>query len=518
MKKIYNRSKSNNHIKPKAFFSLNDTSCAVEFAVKLINSGWEVIGSSETKEVLRAENISVVDIADFTKVKEDFGFPPSLHPKIEFALTADCENRIDLVYILTYPPSKGNDVGGHTILALAAKGGRIPVMSNEDMNVVVNEIVKNRVVSKKLRNDLIAKANYVNAKHYANILKGRNDYEIFLGTKSYSLLNGENPYQVPASVFGSKYDDPLSLLNFTKVSGEEPCFTNMADLDCILQTLCLAVEAFKINMKRVPFICIAAKHGNACGMGVSFESPKTATKKALWGNPISIWGGEIITNFKIDESLAELFLKSSKRKESLQSAMWMLDIIAAPSFSNEAIKILGKLKRRKLFENSELANPYNRENKDTIRMVRGGFLRQPPADYILNLKECTNLDNFNVDNIISIIIAWVVAFTSNHGGNEVVITKDNSLLGVGGGPSTLEAANTAVNRALECGHNCTNAVFAADAFFPFIDAPEVLKKAGCSSGVVPQGGMRFEDIKKYFTDNNIACSFIPEQYRGFCRH
>jgi len=443
-----------------------------------------------------------------------------LHPEIEFSLTADCETRIDLVYILTYPLSDGNDVGGHTILALAAKGGRIPVMSNEDMELVVNEIIKNGIISQELRNELVAKTNYANAKHYANLLKGKNNYGIFLSTKSYNLLNGENPYQVPASAFDSEHDDLLSLLNFTKMSGEDPCFTNMADLDCILQTLCLAVEAFQLNIKQIPFICIASKHGNPCGMGVSFKSTKDATKLALWGNPLSIWGGEIITNFTIDGRLAEILLKSSKRKESFQSAMWMLDVIAAPSFSNEAVKILGKSKRRKLFENSALIRPYRRTNKNTIRMVRGGFLQQPPADYILNLKECTNMDinNFNDDNVISIIIAWVVAYTSNHGGNEVVIAKDNSLLGVGGGPSTLEAAKIAIKRTHESGHVCNNSVFAADAFFPFIDAPEVLKLAGCSAGIVPGGGIRFDEVKKYFIVNNIACSFIPEDYRGFCRH
>ena len=220
------------------------------------------------------------------------------------------------------------------------------------------------------------------------------------------------------------------------------------------------------------------------------------------------------------ESLSEILLKSLKRKELFHSASWMLDLIIAPSFSMNAIRILGKKRSRKLFKNSALINPAKRTNKNILRMVRGGFLRQPPADYILNLKECNNINinNFTNDKIISIIIAWVVAFTSNYGGNEIAIAKDNGLLGVGGGPSTLEAANIAVKRAIECGHNCLNAVFAADAFFPFVDAPECLKQAGCTEGVVPGGGMRFEDIKKYFTDNNVACSFIPEKYRGFCRH
>ena len=507
-------------MKGTALFSLNDTSRAVEFAELLINAGWKIVASKETVEVLKAENIPVIDIVDFTNIKEDFNFPPTLHPKIELALTTDCESRIDLVYVLTYSLSAGSDVGGHTILALAAKGGRIPIMDNKDMEVAVKEIVNNKAVPQALRNEYISKANYVNAKHYANILKSQDDYEILLGIKSYDLLTGENPYQVSASAFISEANDSLSLLNLTKVSGEEPCFTNMADADCILQTLCLSVEAFQLNMNRVPYICIAAKHGNACGMGVSFVSPESAIKIALWGNPRSIWGGEVITNFQIDKNLAEILLKSSKRKKYFHSEFWMLDLIISPSFSMDAINILGKRKKRKLFKNKALTNPFIRVKKNILRMVRGGFLRQPSINYILNLKKCSNMNtnNFTNDKIISIIIAWVVAFTSNHGGNEIVIAKDNSLLGAGGGPSTLEAANVAVKRALECGHDCTNAVFAADAFFSFDDAPKVLIHAGCTEGVAPGGGKMFKDIKKYFADNNIVCGFIPKEYRGFCRH
>jgi|ETNmetMinimDraft_16_1059900.scaffolds.fasta_scaffold04357_4 phosphoribosylaminoimidazolecarboxamide formyltransferase/IMP cyclohydrolase len=507
-------------MKGTALFSLNDTSRAVEFARLLINAGWKIIASNETARVLREENISVIDVADFTDVKENFSFPPTLHPKIELALTADCENRIDLVYILTYPLSDGSDVGGHTILALAAKGRRIPVMNNKDMEVVVKEIVKNRIVSQALRNECISKANYVNAKHYANIISNQDNYEMLLGIKSYNLLNGENPYQVPASAFTSEHNDSLSLLNLTKISGEEPCFTNIANADCILQTLCLSVEAFQLNIRRVPYICIAAKHGNACGMGISFVSPEFAIKIALWGNPRSIWGGEVITNFLIDKNLAGILLKSSKRKEHFDSAFWMLDLIIAPSFSSDAISILGTRKKRKLFENGALTNPSIGASKNTLRMIRGGFLRQPSTNYILNLKECSNINvnNFTDNKIVSIIIAWVIAFTSNHGGNEVVIAKDNSLLGAGGGPSTLEAASIAIKRARECGHNCANATFAADAFFPFDDAPKILIQAGCTEGIVPSGGKMFKDIKKYFADNNIACGFIPEKYRGFCRH
>ena len=91
-------------------------------------------------------------------------------------------------------------------------------------------------------------------------------------------------------------------------------------------------------------------------------------------------------------------------------------------------------------------------------------------------------------------------------------------LGGGGGPSTVAAAETAVLRAKEWGHGTVDSIFAADAFFPFTDAPEVLRDTGCRCGVVPIGGKNESLVKSFFLENSIPVVFIPEQYRGFCRH
>ena len=503
-----------------ALFSLNDTTRAAEFAEQLISAGWKILASTETAKVLKNKKIPVLDIANFTNIKKNFKFPPTLHPKIESALTTNSKNSIDLVYILTYPNSKGADVGGHTVLALAAKGRRVPITNNKDMEKVVKIICNKKKIGKKIREELILKANYQNSKFYMNNISRKKNHEIIFGEKSFNLMNGENPYQIPSSAFITDIKDTLSLLNLKRISGERPCFTNMADADCIIKTLCLVFEAFQLNMKQIPYICIAAKHGNACGVGVNFNSPETSIKKALWGNPRSIWGGELITNFRVDDDLADMILKNSKREKLFNSAFWMLDLVIAPSFSKNAIKLLGKRKKRKLFENIALKKPFTKKNKNDLRMVRGGFLVQPSKSYILNLKKCKNINfkNFNDDKIISMIIAWAVAFSSSHGGNEVAIAKDSGLIGAGGGPSTIEATKVAIERSRENGHNSIDAVFAADAFFAFDDAPKALIAAGCDHGIVPGGGKMFNSIKKYFADNNVVCGFIPEKYRGFCRH
>ena len=109
----------------------------------------------------------------------------------------------------------------------------------------------------------------------------------WVGAPGMGLLTGENPYQVPCQLFDfPENEDPLSLSNFNRLSGTVPCFTNLADLDNIVHTLCLAYGAFNKKFKRAPYLALAAKHGNACGFGADWKNPEIALEKALFGNAI----------------------------------------------------------------------------------------------------------------------------------------------------------------------------------------------------------------------------------------
>lgn len=156
---------------PKALFSLFDTTRADYFARVLISRGWQIIASRKTGVFLEKHHIPVIKLADFVNIPEDYGFSPTLHPKIEFNLTNEdpgCD-KLDLVYIINYPLSQGNDVGGHTILALAAKGKRIPVSSLSDMEKVVWQIAKNGDITLDFRQQLIKKAYLKVAKHFSQL-------------------------------------------------------------------------------------------------------------------------------------------------------------------------------------------------------------------------------------------------------------------------------------------------------------------------------------------------------------
>tara|TARA_Y100000294_G_scaffold17501_1_gene15332 strand:+ start:251 stop:1792 length:1542 start_codon:yes stop_codon:yes gene_type:complete len=504
-----------------ALFSLNDTSRAIEFGKKLQKLGWNIISTKETLPILLKEKINCISINEFTGIEDDYDFPPTLHPKIEKALTENSVDQIDLVYDIPYGKEIGNDVGGFTLLALAAKGNRIPVMNHEDMKKVINELKKGlKYFSNKLLQELHDKANYEIANHYFDLRTSisKKTSELIMGQYKKKLLNGENPYQQPCILFKTN-NDSLGLTSFQFHSKVSPCFTNMADLDSILETLTILNKTYLVNYGKVPFISIASKHGNPCGIAVNWKTKHKTIIKALHGNPLAIWGGEFICNFKIDEKAAKILIKSSHRKKLLGNSDWLLDFVVAPSLNNKALKLLKKRKNRKILSHPSLVNLPLRSSYWSYRYVRGGLLKQPHPHYILNKKN-VNLNIKHLDSHIfdDMLIAWTAASTSFHGGNEVAIAKNGSLLTCSGGPSTVQAVSTAIQRINEMGHDTKNSIFAADAFFSFTDAPELLVKIGCTAGVVPLGSKQDKIIKKKFSKHKVKMLYLGKHIRGFCRH
>ncbi|MCJ7622831.1 MAG: hypothetical protein MUO76_04955, partial [Anaerolineaceae bacterium] len=156
---------------PIALFSLFDTTQALRFSKALIELGWEILATQETVDILEEEGIPCRDMASFTGVHTDYGFPPTLHPKMEYALTAkDAPERIELAYVISYPFDIGSDIGGRTLLGLAAKGNRIPVMLHTDFDRVIAELQHESKVSDGLRAELIQKTNAEIAGHYLKLV------------------------------------------------------------------------------------------------------------------------------------------------------------------------------------------------------------------------------------------------------------------------------------------------------------------------------------------------------------
>ena len=145
----------------RALFSLSDIKNCHIHAKGLIDLGWEIIATRETADYLKKCDIEVNDISEFFNIDSKFTFPPTLHPEIESALTDSPINKdkgIDLLYDITYPLTDGNDVGGHTLLALAAKGNRIVVPNADEMHIVLQALKdNNNSIGDDYRQSLIKK-------------------------------------------------------------------------------------------------------------------------------------------------------------------------------------------------------------------------------------------------------------------------------------------------------------------------------------------------------------------------
>lgn len=334
------------------------------------------------------------------------------------------------------------------------------------------------------------------------------------------LANGENPYQQPADLFADPASrDPLALHRFASRGPGTPCFVNLADADALVTTLAALANAFRRNFGKVPHLAVAAKHGNACGASYDWESPARAAERALWGNPRAIWGGEVAVNFQVAEDLARLLTESARRKEALGMRQWLLDMVLAPRFSGEAVRILARRQTVKLLENPALAGPWADETGWRHRAVRGGVLRQPAAGFVLEKGGVAWVPEAPDDaRFQDLVLAWGIAFTSNVGGNEVALAREGALLALGGGPSTVDAVEVALARGRGNGRDLRGAVFCADAFFPFEDAPRLLAEAGCRAGCVPEGGRRFPQVREFLREAGVVAGYLPPAIRGFCRH
>ena len=89
--------------------------------------------------------------------------------------------------------------------------------------------------------------------------------------------------------------------------------------------------------------------------------------------------------------------------------------------------------------------------------------------------------------------------------NAIVLTKDNTLLGMGAGqPSRIVSAQIAKEKA---GEKVRGSVLASDAMFPFPDVVEAAASGGVTAIIQPGGSIRDEDSIKVADKYNIAMVF-----------
>lgn len=551
-----------------ALISVYNKEGITNFAKSLVDLGWKIISSGGTAKHLSEAGIAVTDVSEITGMKAILSHRVvTLNHKIHGGLMAlntplhlaELEQYeipwIDMVCCDLYPleeeTRKENatresviektDIGGPTMIRSGLKGRRITICDVVDRIKVLEWLKNGEPDREEFLNNLAAKAEMVISR-YCSIsgeYHSKGEYKGIFGKKNLECAYGENAYQKPASLYENLdkeiSGDKLAIHNWQLVAGSPLSYNNICDLDRMMQTMTHIGAGFEKNFSKVPHITIGAKHGNACGVGVS---PKLnlgdlgeieSVDKMLEGDLRAIFGGSVMLNFNVDERIAEELIHkySGIGKDGLPSRR-LLDIVAAPSFSTEAIEILSRKKGKcRLLTNPAIlkAGLSSLDTAKRFRYVRGGFLEQPNYTFVPEIKDK------------NVLLAWGVGSTSNS--NTITLVKDGRLYGNGvGQQDRVGAAKLAIFRAddaaafannlgaeLPSGSSApkfadlSNAVAYSDSFFPFIDAVEVLANRGIKTIFSTSGSVNDEKIIEFCKSKNVNLIMLPDsEARGFYQH
>lgn len=370
------------------------------------------------------------------------------------------------------------DIGGISLIRAGAKNYRdVLIVSGREQYPDLKDLLekKNGNTSIEDRRYFAARAFQTSSNYdtaifkYFNLKEGLTVFRESIN-ESYSLRYGENPHQK-----GIYFGDPGKI--FDRLHGKEISYNNLLDLEAATAL----IDEFKENT------CAIIKHNNACGVA-SRNNPVDAWKDALACDPVSAYGGVVIVNFHVDEVTAAEMDKI------------FIEIAIAPSYSDEALKILSQKKNRILLRRKDTA-------KDcyVYRSLLGGVLwqeRDLSTETEENMKPVTERSPL-AEEFSDLVFANKIVKHSKS--NAIVLAKNKQLCASGiGQTSRVDALKQAIEKAGAFGFDLKGSVMASDAYFPFADSVEIAHKAGVTAIVQPGGSVRDADSINYCTANGLA--------------
>jgi phosphoribosylaminoimidazolecarboxamide formyltransferase/IMP cyclohydrolase len=216
-----------------------------------------------------------------------------------------------------------------------------------------------------------------------------------------------------------------------------------------------------------------------------------AWKDALAGDPISAFGGVIISNKTIDTNTAQEMDKL------------FFEVLIAPEFEEGTLNILRSKKNRILLKIN--SNP---SQQFQFRSILNGALvqeRDSKSEVIDDLKNVTNLSPSQEEKNDLIFANKIVKHSKS---NAIVLAKNKQLIASGvGQTSRVDALKHAIEKAHSFNFNLKGAVMASDAFFPFSDSVEIACKEGVSSVIQPGGSVRDQETIDFCNENGLSMVF-----------
>ena len=508
----------------RALISVSDKTGIVEFAQKLNDLGVSIISTGGTFKVLKEAGIPVINISDVTGFPECLdGRVKTLHPNIHAGLLAMRSNPehmkqveelnvelIDMVVVNLYPfkqtimkpdvtladAIENIDIGGPTMLRAAAKNYQdvSVVIDPTDYEQVLSEIKETGAVSVKTNFYLAAKV-FNHTAYYdtmiANYLRDKAGLPKYPDTismtfeKVQDMRYGENPHQ-SAAFYKEVGNSDGMLSGIEQLHGKELSFNNINDLHGALELL--------KEFDEEPTV-VACKHSNPCGVA-SGKDIHEAYVRAYNTDPVSIFGGILCANRKIDKATAEEISKI------------FLEIVLAPDFDDDALEVLEQKKNIRLLKLKDVMKKQPETAYD-VKKVSGGILIQDIDSKLLGdeLKVVTDRKPTEKE-MEDLLFTWkVVKFTKSNG---IAIGKDKQSVGIGPGQvNRIWATEQAIDHGTkQLGANVVKgAVLASDAFFPFDDCVEAAHKAGITAIIQPGGSKRDQDSIDACNKYGIAMVF-----------
>jgi phosphoribosylaminoimidazolecarboxamide formyltransferase/IMP cyclohydrolase len=287
------------------------------------------------------------------------------------------------------------------------------------------------------------------------------------------LRYGENPHQT--AFFEGDWSELL-----TQHHGKDISYNNLLDIDGALHLITEFDD---------PTYAIF-KHTTPCGLA-SADTALTAWERALACDPLSAFGGIIITNQTID-------LAQAQELDKL-----FFEVLLTPAFAPDALALLQGKKTRILLT-------YTQQGLPTVmrRSVLNGALVQDVDQTritVTDLKVVTQRQP-NPDRIADLLFADAAA--KHLKSNSIALVRDRQLIGSGAGhTSRIDALQFAINKARAFNFDLTGAVLGSDGFFPFADAVHLAHEAGIDHILQPGGSVRDTESIEYCNAHDLCMVF-----------
>ena len=464
--------------------------------------GVKIYSTGGTQKYIESKGVEVNSVESLTSYPSILGGRvKTLHPKVFGGILAMRDENhqaqlsdyeipeIDLVIVDLYPfeetvATTDNepeiiekiDIGGISLIRAAAKNYKdvtVVPSKNEypELLEILNEydgyttLEQRKLFAKKA---FAISSNYDTAIYHFFNDGGAGPLRISID-ENQTLRYGENPHQ--EGTFYGKLNE-----KFDKLGGKELSYNNLVDIDA-------AVEIMS-EFENGPPCFAVLKHTNPCGVAVR-DTVSSAWDAALAGDPVSAFGGILITNSEVDLETAEKIDKI------------FYEVLIAPSFSDDAEALLTKKKKRILLKIKSFDIP-----KTRVKTILNGVISQDndlKSDTTANFETVTKKKPSEADLSNLEFASKCVKHLKS---NTIVIAKDNQLLGMGcGQTSRVDACKQAIDKAERMGFDISGAAMASDAFFPFPDCVEIAFNAGITSIVQPGGSIK-DQLSIDFCDAN----------------